>query len=238
MWFSFRVATLMLCLSLCTLGVSAKEITFPENELASEAALPVFDESEAVKNRHVILKEKMEIGLLAGAALNEPFFGPFNFGGTFTYNYSEEMALHLGFNYWLDGDSTFKQQLEADELIVIEGAPQTEFMALANFQYAPFYGKMSLTKQSTSNFHLFVLGGGGVISIGGQLNPVISIGLGQKFYFSPNFSLRFDLLGLFYSGADPLSVEITDPEEPPATSEFEKRSYINTLLAVSLVFVL
>ena len=216
----------------------SKTVELPPEELAKEAVLPVFENTVAVKQRNISLMEKMEVGLVGGAALNEPFFGPFNFGGSFSYNMSEEQAVHVSFNYFLDKDSTFKQQLEADDLIVLEGAPRTEFMLLADFQYSPFYGKMSLTKNGTSNFHLFFLGGGGLTSIGGELNPTLSLGLGQKFYFSRSVALRFDLRGLFYKGPDPLSVEITDSANPPATAEFEKRLFVNLLLTASLVFVL
>ena len=71
-----------------------------------------------------------------------------------------------------------------------------------------------------------------------SIATVLSLGIGQKFYFSPTWAIRFDLRGLFFNGPDPLSVEITEDGEIPPTAEFEKRLFINTFLTASFVFVL
>lgn len=61
--------------------VSAATIEFPEEELAKESVLPVFEGGTvAVKSRRVVTKEKFEIGPMMGMIFNEPFFSPLTYG--------------------------------------------------------------------------------------------------------------------------------------------------------------
>ena len=233
------MSRLFLCaLVLFSLHLEAETIQFPQEELANESVLPVFDRPQAVKNRRVNVAERFEVGLVGGADLSEPFFGPFSFGGSLAYNFGETQGLYFSFNSSLKQDSTFKKQLESDTNTNLDGAPRVEYLLLANYQYAPFYGKMSITKQTVTNFHLFFTAGGGLAAMGGQMNPVVSLGLGQKFYFSPRWALRFDLRGLVLTGPDPLSVAMPEGGPVPEISEFKKRLFINTFLTAALVVVL
>lgn len=232
---------LFTCLVLLIHSVSfAEKIEFSKDQLAAETVLPVFDRAEVVKNRNVVLAETFELGLFVGAQLSEAFFRQFSGGLTLSYHMNEVHGLNFIYTNWLEGETSYKQQLEADPDLDInlEGAPELEYLALMYYQFTAWYGKISMTKQTVSNLHLYLLLGGGIAGIGGEANPAFSLGLGQKLYFTDNFALRFDLRGVFYQGPDPLSVEIPVNGEVPATSEFEKTTFLNSIFSVGLVFLI
>src|SRR5688572_4408757 len=111
-------------LFLALAGCASRErVEFSDDELASESVLPVFEEPEAVKGRNIMVGEKTELMLAGGADLNAPFYGNIVFGGSLGYNFNEEQAVLVSFNYWLKKDSAFKTQIEAEGLAVLEGAP-------------------------------------------------------------------------------------------------------------------
>ncbi len=53
--------------------VHAEEVEFPEEELARESVLPVFESRRDVLNRWVNTAERFEVGLGAGLMIDEPF---------------------------------------------------------------------------------------------------------------------------------------------------------------------
>ena len=88
------------------------------------------------------------------------------------------------------------------------------------------------------NLSLYGLLGAGMIAIGDSSRPVVSAGLGQKFYFSPNFGLRFDLQVLAYRGPDPVSTDLSKTTTVQPTSVFTDKTYISPILSIGAVFIL
>lgn len=86
---------IFLLIGLTSLNANAEVIRFPEDELAAESVLPVFDHPEAVKNRNVVTKKKIELGSYLGYNLTEPFFNPLNLGVSATYHLSEESGINV-----------------------------------------------------------------------------------------------------------------------------------------------
>ena len=97
------------------LGISsvarAEVIQFPDEELAPESVLPVFDQPTSVKNRNVPTAGRFELGAFGGYDLTEPFFNPLTFGGTASYHFTEEHALNVVGNFYLGGASSYSKQL-------------------------------------------------------------------------------------------------------------------------------
>ena len=52
----------------------AEVIEFPDEDLATETVLPVFENKVAVKNRLIELEGRFEAGFQLGATLNEAFY--------------------------------------------------------------------------------------------------------------------------------------------------------------------
>jgi hypothetical protein len=87
------------------------------------------------------------------------------------------------------------------------------------------------------NLSLFGLVGLGGYQIGDSLNPVFNFGLGQKFYFSQKYALRFDLRFNVYNGPNVVSGTIPASGPAPSASSFDQRVYLGSMLAGSFIYL-
>ena len=241
----FKIATALVAVSLGRLASARAEvIQFPDEDLATESVLPVFDRPEAVKSRVVELKNRIELGGLFGYALTEPFFNPMQFGGTLSYHFNEVHGVNVLATTFLSGLSNEGRQLNPipglnpPRNMNLQFAPQPKMLWLASYQYSGFYGKLSLTKSYVMNLHLYGLLGAGMYTIGDTSYPTVSLGVGQKFHFTPNFSLRFDIRALAYNGPNPTSIRLDEQTSVQPNSRFEERLYLEGLLNVGLSYAL
>jgi outer membrane beta-barrel protein len=205
------LSSLLILLLSCSLH--AVTIEFPEDELARESVLPVFDNAVAVKSRLVPTAKRVELGLAMGFAMNEPFFNSTRFGGHVAYNFNETHGFVLQGQMYSDGLGKNGKNLANTDLnsgtgpnattfIRMEYAPQPKYHLIANYQITPYYGKISVFKDFIMNLSLYGLLGAGVMDIGGQTTPVFNIGMGQKFYFSKRWGIRADLGLMAYNGVN------------------------------------
>ncbi|HRK08858.1 MAG TPA: outer membrane beta-barrel domain-containing protein [Pseudobdellovibrionaceae bacterium] len=221
-----------------------ERIRFPEEELATESVLPVFDQPVSVKARNVELASRLELGVQGGYAMTEPFFNPLSFGVSLAYHFNEEWGAQLMYNTQMQGLSSEASQLNPipntnpPVNANLQYAPAPKAIAIANVQYSAYYGKISLSKEMVMNLHLFGLAGAGMITLGDVQKPLLTVGLGQKFYFSENMSFRFDLRLLAYQGPDPTSIRLDNKFEPQPSSAFSNRVFIEGFLTAGLSYAL
>ncbi len=223
----------------------AEVIEFPEEELAQESVLPIFDNPVSVKARNVVTEKRFEVGGQLGYNLTEAFFNQYSFAGTLTYHLTEEHGVNIFGSFNLPGVTSYTSELNpppgSTESLNLQHAPRPKWVVLGSYQYTGFYGKMSFTKDYIMNLSLYGLGGIGGIYIGDKTFPVLNFGLGQKFYFSPHFALRFDLRVLMYQGPDPFGAPKTtllNAAGEQSASLFPKRLYIGSLLSVGAIWLL
>ncbi len=222
----------------------AETIQFPTDELATESVLPVFDQPMSVKNRVVSLSKRIEVGLLMGYALTEPFYSPFQFGGTLSYHINEDHGINLFGTTFMQGLSNEASQLNpipnSNPPINanLQYGPAPKYLFLASWQYSAFYGKLSFTKDYVMNLHLYGLLGAGMYGLGDAAKPVVSVGLGQKFHFTPSLSFRFDLRALAYQGPDPISIRLDNKTSVQPSSAFDQKVYIEGLLNFGVSYML
>ena len=223
----------------------AEVIEFPDEDLATETVLPVFENKVAVKNRLIELEGRFEAGFQLGATLNEAFYKSEVVGINLGYHLDE---LHgIGFYYltWSGELSSYGEQLGVNPPVAIDSpidfskAPAAESLYVFNWEYNAFYGKISLSKQTVLNLHVFSSLGLGQIKFGDQSNVAFNAGIGQRLYFSENWALRLDFNLLFYSGPDPTSRGTLSPSGPSYdASDFSSKQYFNQSLTVGLVGLL
>lgn len=230
-------------------AATAKQtIEFPEDELASESVLPVFDHPEAVKNRLVPTAKRLELGLFGAYSMTEAFYNPIAYGVQASYHLTETHGLNLMAQMYSTGISNYADQLNPIPLpsgqrgttsMNLQYAPAPKMLLLANYQYTGFYGKISLTKDYVMNLSLYGLLGAGAMTIGDMTAPVVSIGLGQKFYFGSSFAFRFDLRGLAYNGPDVLTgPDLNTARSEVSASQFTNKIQFGTLLSAGVVYLL
>jgi outer membrane beta-barrel protein len=189
----------------------AKKIRLADDELSQEAVMPVFDEKLVIKNRRVSHEKRIELGFYGGNVLSEAIYDPMTFGASVAYHFDNTHGIFINFGFYQDKLSGNGERLKSGDVFEVAGetqyfdasrAPQKEFMLAGHYQYSAYYGKVSLTKESVMNLSLYGLLGGGVYSIGGEISPMVNVGIGQRFYFTPNVAFRLDLILSSYYGPD------------------------------------
>jgi outer membrane beta-barrel protein len=229
---------------LVSVSAVADTVEFPDEELATETVLPVFEKNRSVLSRTVQTAERFEIGGGMGMALNEPFYNPVNFSATATYHLTDQHAVNLFANFFMSGLTQYGEQLKSGEGLDAPNefdpshAPAPKFMLLANYQFTAYYGKISLSKQSVMNLSLFGYGGLGVLQTGGISNIATNVGFGQNFYFTPNLAARLDLRLVMYNGPDATSQELQADAPAPSEDSFSKEWFFKTFLNLGLVYLL
>lgn len=239
----------LVCLS--GLFARAEDIEFPEEELARETTLPVFEKRRAVLNRSVVTAGHIELGAGVGLEMNEPYYNDFMFQGMGTYNLNESSAINAQFLMWTDGLSSYGEQLKAGRpppptpgvrSFDAMKAPHPKWGVFGNYEFIAYYGKISVTKQSVMNLNLFGIAGLGYINMDSDSAVALNLGVGQNFFFTQKFALRADLRWLIFQGPNPTTKNLRNNSEfvdpTPPTGSFGKRIYYNSQLGLSAVFVL
>ena len=237
---------------LATFSAFGESIEFSEDELARETTLPVFEKRRAVLNRNILTDKHFEFGVGAGLEMNEPYYTDTMFSVMGTYNLSETSAINGQALIWMDGLSSYGEQLRAGgkefQSFNPDKAPHPKWGGFANYEFIAYYGKISITKQAVMNLNLFGLAGLGYINMGSIGFPALNVGAGQNFFFTKHFALRVDLRWLIFQGPDATSKCLADTLKPgrsfcsdqttPDPSSFEKRMFYNSQIGLSGVFVL
>ncbi len=222
----------------------ADTVEFPEDELATETVVPVFEKVRSVLNRNVETAKRFEFGAGVGLAMNEPFYNPLNFSINGTYHLTDQHAVNLAFNMFMSGMTQYGEQLKRGEGLAptqsfdASEAPAPKWMLLGNYQFTAYYGKISLSKQTVMNLSLFGLAGIGVIQTGGISNIALNVGFGQNFYLTKQLAARFDLKLLMYNGPDATSQDLDTGGTKPAETDFDKDWFFKTYLSLGLVYLL
>lgn len=226
---------------------AAEQIEFPEEELATESVLPVFAKQVVVRDRKVKTAGRFEAGFGAGLNLVEPLYEQLTYNVFAAYHFDEIHGLNFS-GFFLSTDlSTAGKDLQAGKGLVSPNtfdasrAPIVESMYFANYQFTAYYGKLSVTKQSTMNLSLYGLAGLGLINWTDSSTFGVDVGLGQKLYFTPNLALRIDLMLSLYQGPDP-----TSPKDPGGlqsgglkleSDQFDSTLYVHPFLTGGLVYL-
>lgn len=226
---------------------AGENIEFPEEELAAESVLPVFDNPVSVKNKRIRIAGRFEMGPAVGMSLLEPFYSPFFGGLNLTYHMKEESGVNIfgvGFGQGLSSNAQGLNPVpntSPPQNANLQYAPAPKYLILANYQYTGFYGKISITKDYVMNLNMYGILGAGAFGIGDSTNPAFDVGLGEKFYFSQSIAFRVDFRLVGYYGPDVLAYNkaktLKDATGEQSASNFDKKLMFPTLLSGSVVFI-
>ncbi len=201
---------LMALFALSGLAKAADEVVqFPESELARESVLPVFDQPEAVKKRFVPTEGRIELGGFFGTSLNDPFLYSYPVGLEVQYHLSEIHAFGLMVVGYANSNTGYVSQIQgvngATQKIPFTQNPSPTFTTLAEYEFTPYYGKISLTKQSVLNLNISATARAGMLNLSaGGSSATGGLGLNERFFFTRNFGIKLDLSTLFYTKPDVL----------------------------------
>jgi len=234
-------------LSLSPLAQALK-ISFPDEELATESVLPQVDVPTMVLNRHISLKSRFEINTSLGLGLDEPFYFPFYPTGQLSFHLTEVHSISLLGIYYLPLLSSTGKQLKQgvglsnNRAFDPSKAPYPQMSAFINYQYSPFYGKISLSK--ALNLNLSIYGFTGLCLVVSNQNdrfPSANFGIGQKLYITKWLGLRGDLAFYGYYGPALAKLDLGTSVRGLKYSELssdQKRLNLNILASLGVIFLL
>lgn len=221
-------------------------MAYPEEELAKESVLPRFDVPNSVRNRNVVVDNKFEVGGFLGSVSDEAIFSQMQYGFLGTYHFDEVHGINLSYGLMGSGTGVYAKALkDAVNLDLTKTFGPQSYM-LASYQFTGFYGKLSIMKNVVVNTHIYGLIGLGTVMYNGLTQMALDFGLGQRFYFSKNLALRFDLKLVRYSGPNPIYRPSGMTQDQALNnlksgslkiSDFETTNYLLTHITGGLVFL-
>jgi outer membrane beta-barrel protein len=217
----------VLLLSLIPICVAhAEEVEFPEEELARESVLPVFENPQDVLHRNVNTNERFELGVGGGLDIDEPFYDDVIYSLHGGYHFTNQHAFNVDALIWSTGLSSYGSQLRTNESIGYwdpSKAPHASWGLMGNYEFTAYYGKISIAKQAVMNLNLFVFGGPLYINMKNYNSYGLDLGLGQNFFITPSFSIRFDFRELMFEGPNAAAANLqlgSNPSSYPTTTFF------------------
>src|SRR5262249_32102974 len=150
-------------------------------------------------------------------------------------NLTDVHAIHLLGLFWMDGLSNYGEQLKPGrtgtnpvEAFDASKAPHPIWGFFANYEFIAYYGKISVSKLGVMNLNTFGVAGLGYINMDTASGFGLNLGVGQNFFFTKNFGLRFDLRYLIFQGPNPSTQGVhLRPQDHPSASAFEDRIWYN-----------
>ncbi|MEQ1875563.1 MAG: outer membrane beta-barrel domain-containing protein [Bdellovibrionia bacterium] len=219
----------------------AEKVEFSEEELAAESVLPSFDQPASVKKRTVVTERRLEVGGFIGAGLNEAFYDLALFGVNAGYHFTEVSAFQFTFSAISTKSSQFVPQLNSVGSVPLnlQYLPAPKWYALFCYEFTPYYGKLSITKQTVINQSLYITGGVGMVNINNEENsPALVGGLGQDYWFGRKVGMKLDFKGLLFQSPNPLSADLSTSTGTASTSQFSKQVNFNIAITLGAIFLL
>ncbi|MBX9767600.1 MAG: outer membrane beta-barrel domain-containing protein [Bdellovibrionales bacterium] len=225
----------------------ANTVEFPEEELATESVYPLFDQPTAYKSKNVKRRGHFELGLFAGTFLNDPFFSPIAFGGHLGFHFAEEHGVQLFASLLTRTTSQYVEPLKTPLNAPLGGpdfnlAPSPSRIIAALYEWTPYYGKISLTKEGVMNLDLNFNAGLGMIAIQDENRLALALGANQNFYFTKALGLKLDFKSFMYRGPDPVSRNLNPknggPQAMPPNSFFDDKTHLNFVISAGVVYIL
>lgn len=187
-------------------SLAAEKVEISRDELSRESVTPVFDTPEAVKRRYVSLRKKIEVGIMGGATLNDPFFDNYPLGISAVYHMSETHGFAVNGFFYISSQASVVEQIknetQAGDSIPFEDAPYPTLMLLAQYEFTPYYGKISFTKQQVNNIWLSFTAGAGSLTLNNDSSLVLAFGMNQRLFLTKRIAFKADLQALFYQQED------------------------------------
>jgi len=235
---------LMMCLigsfSIPNLSFADEIVEIPAQELPRESVYPVFDHPQMVKSRNVVFENKIEVSANVGTSVNEAFVDQILYGVMATYHLSNVHAGQLYASGVSSQASSYTGQLdrEVTQPLNYSLIPKPKYFILGAYEITPFYGKMSITKQTVMNLSTYGTIGGGLMGLGDTNSWLLGLGLGQNFFFGSHWGLKLDMRGLIYNGINPVSYDHRTSSSTPSVADYERTLTMNISVTLGLLYLL
>lgn len=217
---------------------SSSEVEVPMDELAKESVYPVFDLPISVKNRNVNTAQRFDIGVFGGLALTEPIFNTMKYGLEGNYHLSEDHSVGLILTMNNAGLSRDAQEIKNTFNLDYNRAPKPKMSIFGDYNYKPFYGKLSIAKNAVINTTIYGSLGLGMVQFDHKTYPGLSLGVGERFYFNSHLSIKTDFRLFMHNAPIPFKGNVLGPSNPiPSYSDFDERLTFTSNLELGLNYL-
>ncbi len=191
------------------------------SEVDKDSAGPLRERIRPVSGHQFLMGGRFEVSPGISLSLRDAFFNKVVLGAAFTYHFTDHIGLGIRAGYALSYISTSAQictqgdgaAVQAgcrlptlDELTKENGVSKNRAYGLwtlagsVDFQWAPIYGKLSLSAESFLGFNMYALVGPSIVMYGpkGDLAPGANVGIGFRWYFNKWLALRTELRDVIY----------------------------------------
>ncbi len=171
-------------------------------ELSQEVVRPKVDKPLSVLHRNITTDGKIEVQFGYGWNFTEPIYeqGALSFGGG--YHFSETGGVLLRYISWGKGrNTTYTDPLgSGNKQLDFERIPQLQSSISGLYEWKIYYGKISLSKETVANMHLFPIFGLNRTQFDHKAYWGAIAGAGAKFYFNSQLGMRTSI-NIHYSQA-------------------------------------
>jgi outer membrane beta-barrel protein len=179
-------------------------------------------EIRVIRPKYMTKRGRIELGGEMSLIMNQSFIYSLLATGLLDYHFTEMFALELGASYGFSIDKEDKRILK-DEFGIQTQILRTQYIFSGSLLWTPIYGKTQLTSGRLVYFDSFLTAGAGMTGIdynyeqcipadAGNASgaptdkpaqqtkgyPTFIMGIGQKFFLSRDFGLRWDLRDHFF----------------------------------------
>lgn len=192
--------------------------------MASRAELGDFKgyEIRVIRPRFMSKRNRFELGAQSALIMNQSFIYTLMVSGMLDYHFSEMFAFEVNGQYGFKIDKEDKRLLES-EFDISTQILQTQYVFSGGLLWTPIYGKTQLSSGQVVYFDDFIILQAGMTGIyydykqceksknSSNQNqdssptpkvvsyPSLNIGLGQKYFLTQDFSLRWDVKDNIFS---------------------------------------
>ncbi|MBE8221856.1 MAG: hypothetical protein HAW60_03915 [Bdellovibrionales bacterium] len=197
------ISFILFILFFSTISANARDLTFDLKFLPKETVLPIVKDRVFIKNKSILLNNRLSLGVGGGVILTEALFNNAAASVSLNYNFTELHAFSLNSFIRIPGLSDAGKSLnQLDSAFHLDKVPYLKALHYALYKYTAYYGKISLSHDWIMNLTTSLNLGGGVAQYNDANFPLMTLGADQNFYFNSSIALNFSL-GLFvYKGAD------------------------------------
>lgn len=226
------------------------KLTIPEDELNKEIVLPRLDTLEVVKNQNIRFTQKIEFGVNLGANFTEPIYNPLRMGVDVGYHWHEAKSFHLSYiNHAAGFNNQYVPGIQSEGNGADPGpigeydfnrSPRLKNSFWGYYNLKAYYGKISITKRKTMNLSLYTQYGLGLAQYEHKMYPGLAIGVGQKFFFTPNLGFKAEIRLQYQGQSNPFlgGSKLKNNQFPvPSSSDFQDVYRFGTVFESGLVWI-
>jgi hypothetical protein len=215
--------------------IVSQDVQIDEKELPGESVVPKTDITTAVLNKRLRQSGRVMLDFAAGNVLDEPLVNANYYLIRASYFGSDEMSYGLGVKTRFGGQTTYSQQLkEGSAALDFERAPAPTQSLFLSLGYHFYYGKISLSKDSTMTATTKFDTDLGMQKSGSSQKPFVQAALTQSLFFNKQIALGLSYGISLAQVYDPTSVNIRSTQPIPAESDFSQKIRINQYLSLNL----